>query len=80
MGEPFLLRPWEIGRLTPYQTYRLYSHPRDEHGQIKFEPCAAEAELTEEETFFRRHGRWGLPPWRIRQKWREWVRRNGDGS
>lgn len=26
--------PWDVARLTPYQTRHICAHPRDEHGRV----------------------------------------------
>ena len=57
--------------MTPYQVGKILFYPRDKFGNIEHE---SGQEVTMEEIFFRRQRDFGLPEWRIRQRWQEWVK------
>lgn len=81
-GEPWGLRPWEVGRLTAYQVAHVYFAERDSRGQVvRKDAAGAGGGLKSDEERFREVWfRRGLPDWRIRQLWEARLRGADEGG
>jgi hypothetical protein len=72
VGEPFLLRPNELGELTDWQIHRLYCAPRNKNGAVT--PQQAEPKRTTQEQakakYFAMGGSLGISPEKLEAAWR----------
>lgn len=73
VNEPWLLRPWEVKRLTLSQIFDLYLWPRDENGKLVFEDRNAGENYDPREWFFRLWRMRRLREDKIAEKWRHYI-------